>query len=94
MLTPGPWRFHERSGSVEGEHSTFGISAPAPYHWVIPPLNIELEDARVLSAAKELFEAAQLLMQARSLHMTHRNAKERDAYVALNKAIQKAIGLK
>jgi hypothetical protein len=54
--TPSPWKFVERSGLVQGESSTYGISAPAPYHWVVPPINIKPADAKLMAASKELFE--------------------------------------
>lgn len=61
-LTPGQWRFVEQQGCVQGESSRYGISAPAPHHWVVPPLNINPDDVRVMAAAKDLLEALQRLL--------------------------------
>lgn len=53
--TPGEWLFISRGGW----ESSYGITAPAPHHWVIPPLNINPDDARLMAASKELLEALQ-----------------------------------
>lgn len=59
--TPGPWRFHEKSGMVQGEHSTYGISVVGPPHWVVPPLNINPADVRIMAASLDLLLDAQAM---------------------------------
>ena len=54
-LTPGKWEFYQ-TGSYE---VSYGIKAPAPRHWVIPPLNLNPDDVRLMACSKELFEALQ-----------------------------------
>ena len=50
------WQFYERTGSVQGEHSTYGIKCDAPKHWVIPPLNIRKGDAVLMASSPQLLE--------------------------------------
>ena len=49
-------------------------------------------DASLIAAAPDLLEAANLLMEAASTHMTYRNAKERAAYEGLRAAIARTTG--
>ncbi len=56
-ITKGPWIFYERRGCVQGECSTFGISAPPPNHWIIPPLNINPANVRLMASAPALLSA-------------------------------------
>jgi hypothetical protein len=60
--TPGPWTFYRRSSCDRGD--SYGVRAPAPHHWVIPTLNINPADARLIAAAPDLLEALQHLMVA------------------------------
>jgi hypothetical protein len=53
--TPGPWTFYRRSSCDRGD--SYGVRAPAPHHWVIPTLNINPADARLIAAAPDLLEA-------------------------------------
>lgn len=59
--TPGPWIFYAYDVIDRGYQ--YGIKAPAPYHWVIPPLNINPADARLIAAAPEMLEALNRLQK-------------------------------
>ena len=60
--TPGPWTFHRESSCDRGD--SYGVRAPAPHHWVIPTLNINPADARLIAAAPELLEALKNLLES------------------------------
>jgi hypothetical protein len=53
--TPGPWTFHRASSCDRGD--SYGVRAPAPHYCVIPTLNINPADARLIAAAPDLLEA-------------------------------------
>jgi hypothetical protein len=54
-ITPGPWEYHRQHTEDRGDN--YGIKAPAPHHWVVPPLNINPVDAMLISAAPDLLHA-------------------------------------
>ena len=53
--TPGPWLYYRESSCDRG--TSYGVKAPHPHYWVIPPLNINENDVRLIAAAPELLEA-------------------------------------
>jgi hypothetical protein len=53
--TPAPWKFYHESSLERGD--SYGVSAKAPHYWVIPPMFISPEDARLIASAPELLEA-------------------------------------
>lgn len=53
-------------------------------------VNEEMEQAR--AAVAELIEANRSLLASASPHMTHRNAKEREAYRAIRAALARVEG--
>jgi hypothetical protein len=53
--TPGPWTFYRESSCDRGD--SYGVKAPAPHYWVVPTLNINPADARLMAAAPDLLEA-------------------------------------
>ncbi len=59
--TPGPWTFHRESSCDRGD--SYGVRAPAPHHWVIPSLNINPADARLIAAAPDLLEALRKMVK-------------------------------
>lgn len=89
--TPAPWRIER----VNGVWSVVG-PGELPICWFAPIVQElreeQIANMQVMAAAVELLEAANLLMAAASPYMTHRNAKEREAYGALRAAIAKANG--
>lgn len=58
--TPGPWNVERR---MDERGTSYGIRGEPPNHWIIPPLFMEPNNARLISAAPELLEAlADLLL--------------------------------
>jgi hypothetical protein len=70
--TPGPWTFYRQSSCDRGD--SYGVRAPAPHHWVIPTLNINPADARLIAAAPELLEALQRLRKVCTPELSHQEA--------------------
>lgn len=64
--TPGPWTFYER----QDYDPAYGVKAPAPYHWVIPPLNLNQADCQLIALAPEMAEAL------RAVHSTYRTFRD------------------
>jgi hypothetical protein len=53
--TPGPWQFYRETTVDRGDG--YGIKAPAPHHWVIPPLNLNPADVKMMAAAPDMLDA-------------------------------------
>lgn len=51
--TPGPWTFYKR----QDYEPAYGVKAPAPYHWVIPPLNLDPADCQLIALAPEMADS-------------------------------------
>jgi hypothetical protein len=81
--TPGPWTVYRESSCDRGD--SYGVKAPAPHYWVIPTLNINPEDARLIAAAPELLKALQHLMVAHGEQLDY-------AFQQAQEAIAKATG--
>lgn len=60
--TPGPWLVYRESTCDRGD--SFGIKAPHPHYWVVPPLNINPDDVRIMSASLELLSACKSMVSA------------------------------
>ena len=65
-ISAGEWEFYEQTGSIQGESSSYGIKAPPPKHWIIPPLNINQADVRLMSESKVLLDTLEGLHKALS----------------------------
>jgi hypothetical protein len=63
--TPGQWQFYRETTVDRGDG--YGIKAPAPHHWVIPPLNLNPADVKLMAAAPDLFEACNRLVNCMRL---------------------------
>jgi hypothetical protein len=82
--TPGPWTFYRRSSCDRGD--SYGVRAPAPHHWVIPTLNINPADARLIAAAPDLLEALKLAVRQNSHDMLMTGEELRKCEAAIARA--------
>jgi hypothetical protein len=78
--TPGPWVFYRQSSCDRGD--SYGVKAPAPHYCVIPPLNIDPADARLIASAPELLQMLQEIVNKNLLN----GAMLKDARTAIAKA--------
>ena len=92
--TPGPWTFHRESSCDRGD--SYGVRAPAPHYCVVPTLNINPADARLIAAAPDLLEALQQIKQRLDtchLHVLNGHEVFDSFYMELiDNAIAKATG--
>jgi hypothetical protein len=86
--TPGPWTFYRESSCDRGD--SYGVKAPAPHYWVVPTLNINPEDARLIAAAPDLLEALQSLIDMDVAYQ--RGPKVEEGVQVARAAIAKATG--
>lgn len=92
--TPGTWTVSELDATGEiSEHHIFIEPGVAVIERKVAGQNqCDMDDALLLAAAKDLFEAAQILIASMPAHACYRNAKERKAYEKFRAAIAKATG--
>jgi hypothetical protein len=88
--TPGPWVFYRQSSCDRGD--SYGVKAPAPHYCVIPPLNIDPADARLIAAAPELLAALRAMLAC--CYDIEKDIETEDAVEAARAAIAKATGEK